>query len=86
MIQLPPEGLDEETAGAWLEHVAEAVAEFFRNGYSLVVIDDGRCRERLTAQLAALGVPPLPEVDGTRESLRVESARGAPARTSVPGS
>ena len=81
VIQLPPDGLDEETFGAWLEQVAEHVCEFRRNGYAVVLIDDGRCREQLTVRLAALEVPPLPEAAGTRESLRVEPA----PRTSVLG-
>ena len=84
MIQLPPDGLDEETEGAWLDHVAEHVAEFHRNAYAVVLIDDGRCRERLTARLAALGVAPLPEADGTAESLRTHGAASASAPVSAP--
>ena len=41
VIQLPPNGLDEETTTAWLEQVDEHVAEFRRNKYALVVLDDG---------------------------------------------
>jgi hypothetical protein len=41
VIQLPPNGLDKETTSAWLEQVDEHVAEFRRNEYALVVLDDG---------------------------------------------
>ena len=84
MIQLPPDGLDEETEGAWLDHVAEHVAEFHRNAYAVVLIDDGGRRDRLTARLAALGVPPLPEADATAESLRTHGAASASAPVSAP--
>ena len=40
-IQLPPRSLDAETVAAWLEHVGEHVAEFRRNGYAVVLLDDG---------------------------------------------
>jgi len=84
VIQLPPAGLEEETDGAWLDHVAEQVAEFRRNAYAVVLIDDGRCRERLTARLDALGVAPLPEAGGTPESLRAHGAPSASTRASAP--
>jgi hypothetical protein len=54
-IQLPPAGLDAETAAAWLEQVAEHVAEFVRNDYVVVLLGDGSHAE----QLAALGLPTL---------------------------
>ena len=40
-IQLPPRDLDAETVAAWLEQVDEHVAEFRRNGYAVVLLDDG---------------------------------------------
>ena len=53
VIQLPPAGLDRETELAWLEQVAEHVAEFRRTGYDVDLVGDG-----LHAQeLAALGLP-----------------------------
>jgi hypothetical protein len=83
VIQLPPDGLDEETTDAWLEHVAEAVAEFRRNGYAVVLIDDGSWGERVERALAALGVPPLPTADGSRESLRQHAVQRPSASTST---
>jgi hypothetical protein len=55
IIQLPPAGLDDETASAWLEQTAEQVAEFRRNDYQVVLVDDGRYAEPLEAALARLG-------------------------------
>jgi hypothetical protein len=69
VIQLPPVELDDETAEAWLEQVAEHVAEFRRNGYAVVLVDEGAVGARLDAVLAALGVPPLPRAPGSQESL-----------------
>jgi hypothetical protein len=40
-IQLPPRSLDAVTVAAWIEHVDEHVAEFRRNGYAVVLLDDG---------------------------------------------
>jgi hypothetical protein len=54
-IQLPPAGLDVETAAAWLEQVAEHVAEFVRNDYAVVLLGDGSYQD----ELAALGLPSL---------------------------
>jgi hypothetical protein len=51
VIQLPPNGLDEETTAAWLEQVEEHVAEFKRNEYALVVLDDGSHEVGLQAPL-----------------------------------
>jgi hypothetical protein len=70
VIQLPPESLDPETTSAWLEQVAEHVAEFRRNGYAVVLVGVGRMGAELDTALAELGVPPLPRVAGTREGLR----------------
>jgi hypothetical protein len=53
VIQLPPAGLDRETALAWLEQVAEHVAEFRRNDYEVVLADDGLYAQ----ELEALGLP-----------------------------
>jgi hypothetical protein len=61
IIQLPPAGLDTETRAAWLEQNAEHVAEFRRNDYEVVLVDDGLCGSDLAAALDALGVPPLPQ-------------------------
>jgi len=41
VIQLPPAGLAEDVAAAWLEQVGEHVAEFRRTGYEVVLADDG---------------------------------------------
>jgi hypothetical protein len=59
MIQLPPAGLDAETVAAWLEQTAEHVAEFARNDYEVVLVDDGLYGAELEQALAALGVAPL---------------------------
>ena len=61
VIQLPPAELDAETTSAWLEQTAEHVAEFRRNDYEVVLVDDGRHTKELTGALAGLGVPPLPQ-------------------------
>ena len=53
IIQLPPAGLDPETVGAWLEQVAEHVAEFVRNDYEVVLLSDGLYAEALEG----LGLP-----------------------------
>ena len=60
VIQLPPAGLDGETVAAWLEQTAEHVAEFKRNGYEVVLADDGLYSPELEQALATLGVGPLP--------------------------
>jgi hypothetical protein len=49
VIQLPPSGLDRQAADAWLEQVAEHVAEFRRNDYEVVLAGDGRYAEELEA-------------------------------------
>jgi hypothetical protein len=61
VIQLPPAGLEAEVVAAWLEQVAEHVAEFRRNGYEVSLAGDGRCGPELEAALGALGVEPLPQ-------------------------
>jgi hypothetical protein len=63
VIQLPPAGLDAETIGAWLDQTAEHVAEFKRNGYEVVLADDGLYAPELEQALATLGVAPLPQYD-----------------------
>jgi hypothetical protein len=61
VIQLPPDGLDAETTAAWLEQTAEHVAEFRRNDYEVVLVDDGAHTEELVAALAEVGVASLPQ-------------------------
>jgi hypothetical protein len=61
LIQLPPAGLDRETTSAWLDQTAEHVAEFLRNDYEVVLVDDGLHTGGLNAALAELGVEPLPQ-------------------------
>ena len=60
-IQLPPAGLEPEVTSAWLEQVAEHIAEFVRNDYEVVLAGDGANEEELGAALARLGVGPLPQ-------------------------
>ena len=57
-IQLPPADLEAEIAAAWLEQVAEHVAEFVRNDYDVVLADDGTREAELRDALARLGVAP----------------------------
>jgi hypothetical protein len=59
-IQLPPAGLEPEVVSAWLEQVAEHVAEFVRNDYEVVLAGDGTNEAELNEKLAELGVEPLP--------------------------
>jgi hypothetical protein len=61
IIQLPPADLDAGTVSAWLEQTAEHVAEFRRNEYEVVLVDDGAYAEMLERALEELGVPPLPQ-------------------------
>jgi hypothetical protein len=61
VIQLPPADLEPDTVAAWLEQTAEHVAEFRRNDYEVVLVDDGVHQQELERALAALGVPPLPQ-------------------------
>jgi hypothetical protein len=63
VIQLPPAGLDSDTAWLWLEQVAEHVAEFRRNDYEIVLADDGEYGSRLHEALSGLGVGPLAPYD-----------------------
>jgi hypothetical protein len=64
VVQLPPAGLDEQTAALWLEQVAEHVAEFVRTDYTVVLVDDGAFGERLGQALTELGVDELPRYGG----------------------
>jgi hypothetical protein len=64
IIQLPPPGLDDETASLWLEQVAEHVAEFVRNEYTVVLADDGGYAEPLARALGELGLEPIPRYGG----------------------
>ena len=61
-IQLPPDGLDRDTAALWCEQVAEHVAEFARNDYVVVVLDDGLYADELGRAFSGLGVGPLPRL------------------------
>ena len=61
IVQLPPASLDEATRAEWLEQTAEHVAEFRRNDYEVVLVDDGLCASELAARLEELGVAPLPQ-------------------------
>lgn len=68
-IQLPPRGLDARTEAEWLEQVAEHVAEFRRNEYAVVLLDDGAWGEKLDGALEQVGAAPLPRADATPEAL-----------------
>jgi hypothetical protein len=57
-IQLPPADLDAEIAAAWLEQVAEHVAEFVRNDYDVVLASDGSYDAELREAFARLGIGP----------------------------
>ncbi|HEY7207549.1 MAG TPA: hypothetical protein VH416_04855 [Gaiellaceae bacterium] len=59
-IQLPPADLEPEVTAAWLDQVAEHVAEFLRHDYEVVLAGDGTNEALLTEKLAELGVEPLP--------------------------
>jgi hypothetical protein len=61
VVQLPPAELDAQATAAWLEQAAEHVAEFRRNDYEVVLVDDGLHTTALDSALAELGVPPLPQ-------------------------
>jgi hypothetical protein len=57
VIQLPPASYPASVRGALLEHVAEAVEEFLRHGYTIAAVGiDARAKRAL----AAAGLPPLP--------------------------
>jgi hypothetical protein len=60
-IQLPPADLTPEIARAWLDQVAEHVAEFLRNDYEVVLAGDGAWADELDAALAALDLAPPPQ-------------------------
>jgi hypothetical protein len=59
-IQLPPAGLETDVVSAWLEQVAEHVAEFLRHDYEVVLAGDGTNEAELNEKLAELGVAELP--------------------------
>lgn len=63
VMQLPAAGIADAVAEDWIEQTAEQVAEYRRNGYEVVVIDDGTSGEGLADALERLGVPPLPPFD-----------------------
>lgn len=58
-IQLPPADLEPELASAWLDQVAEHVAEFRRHDYEVVLAGDGLHEDELRTKLAALAVEEL---------------------------
>ena len=82
-IQLPPEGLDRDTAALWSEQVAEHVAEFARNDYAVVVLDDGLYADELGRAFSGLRVGPLPrlalpaEEEDVRSFLRMHARAAA---------
>ena len=59
-IQLPPADLEPDVVSAWLDQVAEHVAEFLRHDYEVVLAGDGATEEELRAKLNELGVADLP--------------------------
>ena len=60
-IQLPPADLEHDVARAWVDQVAEHVAEFMRHDYEVMLAGDGTWDDELAAALDAVGVPPLPQ-------------------------
>lgn len=54
IMQLPPGGLEPATAAAWVEQMAEQIAEYERHGYDIVVIDDGSGGDALAQAVARL--------------------------------
>ncbi len=60
VMQLPPATLDPGTAAAWLEQTAEQIAEYRRNDYEVVLVDDGAWTPGLAGALERLGIEPLP--------------------------
>ncbi|MBA2476786.1 MAG: hypothetical protein H0V40_12635 [Actinobacteria bacterium] len=60
VMQLPPASLDPDTASAWLEQTAEQIAEYRRNDYQVVLVDDGVWAAGLAGALERLGIEPLP--------------------------
>lgn len=59
VMQLPPAGLAPATAAAWLEQMAEQIAEYERHGYEVVLLDDGTSGDELEQALARAGRRPL---------------------------
>jgi hypothetical protein len=60
VIQLPPSRYPAAVRTSLLEHVAEAVEEFLKHGYTVVAVGlDARAKRAL----AAAGIPPLPAVN-----------------------
>jgi hypothetical protein len=79
-IQLPPDSSSRTVSTALLEHIAEQVEEFLRNGYEVVVIGD---HAGLEQALGARGIPPLPHArpastDDIRAFLQGRSAPRSP--------
>jgi len=81
VVELPPGGLDGETAAAWLDQAAEEAASLRADGGAVVLLHDGTYAETLAAAFSGLGTGPLAhlavpaETDELRAFLRA-SARG----------
>ncbi len=54
LMQLLPPRLSEDDARAWIESLAEQVAEFSRNEYALVVVVDARGPRRIRQRSSTL--------------------------------
>lgn len=63
VMQLPPSGLAEEVAADWLLQTAEQIAEFLRNGYEVVLVDDDAWAAKLADALGGVGLAPLPRYE-----------------------
>ena len=83
-MQLPPGDLDAETVERWLEQIAEHVAEFLRNDYVVVVLDDGAYADELGRAFSGLGVGPLPRLRVPAAEDEVRSFLRAHARVAAP--
>ena len=72
-MQLPPGGLDGETVELWLEQIAEHVAEFRRNDYAVVLLDDGAYADQLGRAFSGLGIGPLPRLRVPAEEAEIRA-------------
>ncbi len=80
VITLPPGWYPESVAGPLLAEVADHVAEFWRNGYAIVLI--GR-RAGLEAALAAVGIAAPQPID-SRDPAQLQVALAAAAADLAP--